>query len=466
MGSLPAMLLTSRRFVVIAFISAFAIVAVGCDNSGSTSSTTVTAGAGTDTTNASTTTTEAPISTIPPDSIPGTNSDSISDDVAAQMRTEIGVIMLEVEETRGLPFLEIPTVTILDEAAFTARVNSDLDEELDPEEVAGQEAMLKLLGMLDEDVDLRSLLLSLYTEQVAGFYDLDTKEMVVPVSVDGITALQELTISHELVHALTDQHFDVGDIYTDRSDNGNEDDASAMLGLIEGDATYQQFLFLESWGPLKATQAAFEALTIDTSVFDATPEWMQQDLAFPYEQGLTFTGYLMQESGLKGVDAAYQNPPVSTEQILDPNKYLRGEIPAELARLTVTLDGWEVFDEATLGEWGTRLLLTDTLRPGERNQAAAGWANDTYRFLLNGNESVFVWSYLAESIPDAEDLSNALIAHARDTMGATGAEESGGGLRFGGGSPYVFIDRIDDAIFFIASTGSAAGEDVRAQLGL
>ncbi|MGI9585503.1 MAG: hypothetical protein ACR2N7_07905 [Acidimicrobiia bacterium] len=459
------MFLTSRRFLMIAIISSFALVVGACDSSGGASSTT-TAGDGPGTTGASTATTVAPISTIPPDSIPGTNSDSISPEVAAQMRTDIGVIMLQVEETRGLPFLEIPTVTILDEAAFTARVSSDLDEELDPDEVAGQEAMFNLLGMLDPDVDLYELLVSLYTEQVAGFYDLDTKEMVVPVSVDGITALQELTISHELVHALTDQHFDIGDTYTDLVDNGTQDDASAMLGLVEGDATYQQFLFLESWGPLKATQAAFEALTIDTTVLDSVPTWMQQDLAFPYEQGLIFTTYLMDESGLKGVDAAYQDPPLSTEQILDPNKYLRGETPAALAPLTVTLDGWEVFEEATLGEWGIRMLLTDTLRPGERNQAAAGWGNDTYRFFLNGADSVFVWSYLGESVPDAEDLSNALIAHARDTMGATGAEESGGGIEFGGGSPYVFVDRIDDAIFFIASTDPVAGADIREQLGL
>jgi hypothetical protein len=460
------MLLNHRRMAIATVIVAFALVAVGCDNSGGTSTTSSTIDSGIGTTPGSTTTTVAAISTIPPDSIPGTSSESIAPDVAAQMRSDIGVLMLEVEENRGLPFLEIPTVTILDEAEFAARVNSNFDEELDPEEVTGREAMLKLLGMLDDDVDLRALLISLYTEQIAGFYDLDTKEMVVPVSVDGISALQELTISHELVHALTDQHFDVGDVLIDRSDNGNQDDASGMLGLIEGDATYQQFLSLESWGPLKATQAAIEALTTDTSVLNATPQWMQQDLAFPYEQGLTFTAYLMDEGGLKGVDSAYQSPPISTEQILDPPKYLRGEMPADLAPLTATLDGWELFEEATLGEWGTRLLLTDTLRPGERNQAAAGWANDTYRFFLNGDQSALVWSYLAESVPDAEDLSNALIAHARDTMGATGAEESGGGLSFGGGSPYVFIDRVDEAIFFIASTDATAVDDVRAQLGL
>ena len=104
-------------------------------------------------------------------------------------------------------------------------------------------------------------------------------------------------------------------------------------------------LYLESFEPAKAAQAALEAMTIDTSVYDSVPTWMQQDLAFPYEHGFTFTRYLIEEGGLKAVDEAYQEPPVSTEQILDPNKYVRGELPAELGSLTVELDGWQLSEE-------------------------------------------------------------------------------------------------------------------------
>ena len=51
-------------------------------------------------------------------------------------------------------------------------------------------------------------------------------------------------------------------------------------------------------------------------------------------------------------------------------------------------------------------------------------------------------------------------------MGATGSREDGGGLLFDGGAPVVFIDRIEDAIFFIASTDGEAVADARQQLGL
>jgi hypothetical protein len=382
------------------------------------------------------------------------------------MREEIGVLILDTEESRGLPFLSIPTVTILDQAAFTERVNSDLTEDLAEEDLTTDEALLKLLGMLEPGDDLESMIIDLYTEQVAGFYDLDTGELVVPVAADGITPLQRVTIVHELVHALTDQHFDFNDELERRIDEGDGDDTAAALAVIEGDATYQQFLFLESMSADDAADAAVEVQSIDSVVFDSMPVWLQRDLGFPYEKGLTFTGQIMSSAGLKGVDDAYKALPVSTEQILDPNKYLRNEQPEEIAPLTVDLPGWDLADEATFGEWGIQLLLTDAETPGAVTQAAAGWGNDTYRFFTRGDDSAFVWTYLGETETDAEDLANALIAHITDVMGATNGQESLGGLLYDGGSPYVFIDRIDDTVVFIAATDLDAVESLREQLGV
>ncbi len=452
-------------FVVL--VVALALALVACDSSGDGTTTTGAPGSTSGSTlPGETTTTEAPVMSLPPDAVPGETSPSIPPEVEAEMRSEIGTLILDVEESRALPFLEIPTVTILDEAEFTARVNAQLQEDIDSEELAVAEALLKLVGMLEPDDDYEAMLVALFTEQVAGFYDPVTKELVVPVSVDGITPLQEVVIVHELIHALTDQHFDFGDEYERTVEEGVRDDASAMLASFEGDATYQQFLYLESLDPAAAAAAALEALQIDRSVLEASPRWMQRDLAFPYEQGLRFTDFLIDEGGLKAVDESYLSPPISTEQILDPNKYLRDELPLDLEPLTVTLAGWDLADEASWGEWGTRMMLLEVLSPGNLAQATAGWGNDTYRFFVNGPDSAMAWSYVAETVEDAEDLTNALIAMSRDQMGASDAQESGGGLLFNGGDPYVFIDRIDDRIFYIASTDASAGEDLRTQLGL
>jgi len=450
--------------VLAAIIMALALTAAACDSSGGAQTSTVPPQEATSATTA-TTTTEAPLTSIPPNAIPGESSPSIPSDVVEAMRAQVGVLILDVEESRGLPFLEIPTVTILDEADFTERVRQTMEEELDAEEIAGDQALFELLGMLDGSTDLYRLLIDLSTEGVLGFYDPDAGELVVPVSADGISPFQELTITHELVHALTNQQFEYNDEYKQRIEEGTGDDAAGVLALLEGDATYQQFLYLESMDPADAANAVLEWGSLDRSVLDSVPGWIQQDLAFPYEQGFVFAGALVADEGLKGLDGAYLELPISSEQILHPEKYARFEEPSALPSLTVELAGWELFDEATFGEWGIRMLLLDSLRPGAVTQAAAGWGNDSYRLFLNGDDTAIAWVYDGETTQDAEDLADGLIAHIRASMDAGSPEESDGGLLFSGGSTYVFIDRVDDQIFFVASTDPAAGASLREQLG-
>ncbi|MEE8485569.1 MAG: hypothetical protein V3S38_03320 [Acidimicrobiia bacterium] len=464
------MLNTSRkRLRLLLFVVSLVVVviATACDTSGSTTTTTTTTGGDSEPTSTVVTSTATTLLTsIPTDSIPGETSPSIDPDLASAIRAEIGGLILDAEESRGLPFLRIPIVTILDEADFMERVRSVLEEDLDPVELQGDQAVFELLGMLDGSIDLYDFLVELYTEQVAGFYDADVGELVVPVSVDGVTPLQRVTILHELIHALTDQHFDFNDAYEELVEEGSGDDAYGVLALVEGDATYQQFLFLESMDPADAAKAVIESLSIDSTVYESSPLWIQQDLAFPYEHGLVFTGFLVAEGGLKGVDEAYLNPPISTEQILHPEKYARFEQPSELASLTVALDGWELFDEGTFGEWGIRMLVVGSLRPGEVTQAAAGWGNDHYRSFIRGGDTALAWVYSGETTQDAEDLADALIAHVRGAMNAGSPRESGGGLLFDGGSTYVFIDRVDEMIYFVASTDATAGASLRQQLGV
>lgn len=456
-----------RRVLVALTISALALVAAACDNSTNGSTTTLVGPTTTDTSQAvSSTTTAPPLVSIPPDQIPGTHSPSIPDDVALEMRSEIGLLILEAEESRALPFLQVPTITILDKEAFQARVAASVEEDLDPIELARDQAFFELLGMLDGATDFGELLVSLYAEQVVGFYDGDTGEIVVPAALDGLSAFQKITIVHELVHALTDQHFEFNDEYETLADAGNIDDVSALLAVVEGDATYQQLLYMENLDASDAADAVLEIFSFDTSTLDSAPPWIGMDLSFPYEQGLVFMGAVIEEGGLKGVDEVYQDLPTTSEQILEPRKYLRREKPAPLSRVTVTLPGWEIHQDATMGEWGVRLILNDSLNPGVVTQAAAGWGNDSYRVLVNGDDVAMAWSYLAESEQDAEDLVDALIVHAREAMGASSTVESGGGLILEGGGIYVFIDRVDDAFVFIASTDRDAGGSLRTQMGV
>ena len=424
-------------------------------------STTTTGGGGQD----ATTTTTAPASDVTI-SVPGTASESIDPAVVDEMRSELAALMVDAEQVRGIPFIATPTVVILDEVEFSQRVSDLVAEDLDQEELATDSAVFAMLGMLEPGTNLYQLLIDLYTEQVAGFYDGDTEEMVVPAAPDGFTALQRITVLHELVHALTDQHFDFNDEFEMLIDEGSGDDSSAYQALIEGDATRSQFVYMESMSPIEAVQAATEALAYDTSVLDSVPNWIQSDLTFPYDQGLVFVEAITATGGLAAVDDAYQSPPQTTEQILDPARYARNEPPRDLAPLTVEIDGWDLYDEATFGDWGLRLLLDGSVSPGEVTQAASGWGNDSYRVFTRGDDVAMVMSYIGDSERDAEELVNALVAHIRDDMDSGPAEESAGGLLYRQGNVYSFIDRIGDGIYWIVSTDKSAGEDIRQQLGI
>jgi hypothetical protein len=454
------------RFLV--FLVAVVVVLAACTSGAETTETTPPPSTG-----ESTTTTLPDDTTLPRDTtttttatIPGSASESLDSFVVERIQRELGELMVEAEEVRGLPFLSTPTVVILDEAEFTTRVADLIAEELDEEEMAIDSRYLALLGMLPEGTDLYGLFIDLYSEQVAGFYDGDELEMVVPASPDGFTPLQRITVLHELVHALTDQHFDFNDDYDVLSEDGNGDDASALLALIEGDAQRASFVYMEGLSPLEAVQAATEAFRIESPVFDSVPTWMRSDLLFPYQEGLTFTDALIGSGGLAGVDEAYINPPITTEQVLDFAKYTAAEGPRDLPPLTTELEGWEVHDEGSFGEWGLRLIIGESLSSGAATQAAAGWGNDNYVIYSRGEDVAVVIHYIGDAERDAEELADGLIEHAGRAMGAGAAVESGGGLLYDQGDLYVFIDRVEDELFFIAATDKTAGADLRIQLGL
>ena len=113
-----------------------------------------------------------------------------------------------LERIRELEFKRIPPVrTISPEEAREEGLEA-LDEDYPPERRAADEDVLTLLGLLPEDSDLRELAGTIFGEEVAGFYDDQTKEMTL-ISGFGEGSAGEITLAHELTHALEDQYFEL-----------------------------------------------------------------------------------------------------------------------------------------------------------------------------------------------------------------------------------------------------------------
>ena len=382
----------------------------------------------------------------------------ITVDLGGGSREEAMEALIEVTETlRGLEFIEPPRITFLSQEELGARVAAEIDEEVDPAEVVVEEAWYVLLGLLDPETDLLQSIKDLYAEQVAGLYDADTGELLVSDSGE-LTPLAQTIVVHELIHALTDQHFEFDEVFDELTDAERYHEASALQALVEGEATYFQLLFLQELPVEQRIAAVTESLESDTTVLDSLPDWFGEDLVFPYDSGFAFVTRLVEEEGLEGLDQAYELRPETTEQIMHPEKYFILEPAREVTLPDSPLDGYEVFEEGTLGEWNLRLYLLDGVDDGEALVAAAGWGGDAYRLLWNGEQVAFFYRFEGDTPRDAEELAESLTASVGDRMAVGPSTTSDGVTTFVPGEAFAFVVLDGSTVWFVAADDPVAGQ--------
>jgi len=216
---------------------------------------------------------------------------------------------------------------------------------------------------------------------VLGFYDFEDRRMVV-VSDAGFDALARITYAHEYTHALQDAAFGIGAI-RDELQEADDDVAMAQVALEEGDASLAMIL----WAVQAGGMSDEELLGISqTPLPDMTgiPGWMVRQAEFPYLAGAEFVSQLYLSGGWDAVDAAYTDPPASTEQVLHPEKYLADEEPrvVQLPDLAAALSAdqggdWHEAEQTTLGEAMIAIWLDEIgLDVAGGDAAADGWAGD------------------------------------------------------------------------------------------
>lgn len=272
---------------------------------------------------------------------------SPTETLAEQVERVAGV----VAEIRGHPFDEVPEPVVLSPDELEARVREEL-EVYTVEDADLDGLLLTALGVLEPGSDLRSLLIDAYGEQVAGFYDPDTDELVVSGAGDGerLGRVDELTLAHELQHALADQVFGLPS--EDEVPEGEEDEEFARTALIEGDATVTMSAYAEvGFSAADRMLLLGELEDLASGLADATelPHLLQRQLEFPYVEGAGFVAALLETGGWAAVDAAYAEPPTSTAAVLDPQRYLDGEQVAPEALRGRPGAAWELARTIDIG---------------------------------------------------------------------------------------------------------------------
>ncbi|HVL24256.1 MAG TPA: hypothetical protein VM450_09225 [Thermomicrobiales bacterium] len=362
---------------------------------------------------------------------------------------------------RQLELLEPLDIEFQDRDELRAWILDEITSSYPEADQAADLRVMVILGFVDPGTDLGQMQIDILGEQIAGYYDPETKQMVVVRSNDGeeLSASDEITFAHETIHALQDQHYDLMSLHGDL-DAVTDDQGLALDALTEGDATVGQIEYLISNpGLLAPLQAELGAL--DSSALDASPPVYQKTLLFPYNEGADFVDALHKEGGWEAVDAAYGNLPQSTEQILHPEKYLAGEAPIEVTLndpLPALGQGWQVFDVNTMGEYITALFLESHDIDGDAaRQAAEGWGGDAYTVVGTDDEdeTALVWKSAWDTEEDAREFFSVLTRHELARFDTSPSANEDGAVRFEGDGVVGEIHREGSEVFYVLAPNAS-----------
>jgi hypothetical protein len=309
-----------------------------------------------------------------------------------------------VAQNRGLPFSKPVPVTLLSSSDFQHRLAAVQAEGEDPAAATRAEKVLRALGLLDRGVSLDKEEKGLLSDAVAGFYDPKRKDLVVR-GADSTSPYVRVVLAHELTHADQDQHFGLDRPAIDKRD----DEASqAFTALIEGDAVRIQQTYLNSLPAKDRVRAQQEEGSQARSINPNVPPVLLDTLSFPYTFGVEFVKAVVKAGGQARLDAAFSNPPTTSEQILHPQLFLAGQGPIKVA--DPPADG-KVIDHGVVGEFGLLLMFLDSKRPlatSVADQAAEGWGGDRYVAWDSGDKTCLRANIVMDTQADTNQLVSAL----------------------------------------------------------
>ncbi|HEX7154777.1 MAG TPA: hypothetical protein VF618_25055 [Thermoanaerobaculia bacterium] len=298
-----------------------------------------------------------------------------------------------VEQIRGRKFVTgVKNVTI-DRSELPKRLEEQMKKEL-PYSTEDWITILRSLQLVERDTkDVLPKLIALYESQVLAYYDpkshtyysikqLPKLDSELPIDPK---MLEESVVIHELMHALQDQHWNIGEKTEKLKREG--DAAMAYHALLEGEASFVMMAHLlgKMGVPIDelvkndamlagmASAAASQAMASGSD----TPKYFTESLGFPYLKGLEFVIAAYKRGGWKELDKVHANPPKTTREILHPEEYFEKKVKhAELPLKNWQSDLPGLISVERLGEFHWTYLLG--------KDAARGLTGDRVAVAKNG----------------------------------------------------------------------------------
>ena len=264
-----------------------------------------------------------------------------------------------------------------------AYVLREMDDEKDAKERYASKRSAEAFGLIPKGFDLDGFMVDLLTEQIAGLYDPKAHEFYIADWIDPED--QRTVMSHELTHALEDQHFQI-EAWV-KAARPNDDAEMARESVLEGSATAAMLEYMLKEKGLKLRDlhdidpSIFVGDLAETPMLKKAPSFIKDSLMFPYFGGLTFSLAVLKNDGWKGFASVFARPPASTQQIMHPDLYRTGKslMPIKL-NLPDGLPGsdWTLLEENSMGEFGWKEVLKQFLDADRAGKLAAAWEGDVY----------------------------------------------------------------------------------------
>ncbi len=307
-------------------------------------------------------------------------------------RKLVGSISKQVEKIRELRYDKPLDAYFLTKAQLEKRVGELFLEGYSKRDADLEGRVLEALGAIPRETDLFSTRKKVLESQVAGFYVPETEELVV-LAEEQVGPLERVTLAHELEHALADQALDLP--LPERSNPATADSDLAALAVVEGDAT----LTMQRWSlaHLSLTDqlsmlSGSPQLLKSQEDLEAMPHFIQQQLQFPYLDGLGFVCALQRDGGWPAVDKAYDEPPASSDQVLFPERYDPDAEPIDPAGTNEPGAGWTSSLSGSFGAAELKWLFEapggdPTVAIADPLQAAGAWGGGELELWTDGGRS-------------------------------------------------------------------------------
>ncbi|MBL8959712.1 MAG: hypothetical protein JNJ98_07665 [Gemmatimonadetes bacterium] len=315
----------------------------------------------------------------------------------------VGDATPRLEKTVGVPFKSPPKFEMRSKEEVRTFLEQRFATDLPDADLRGSERAYKRLGLLPDSLDLRGFMLKLLTEQIVGYYDPKAKVLyIVQGANDDMIAV---TVSHELVHALQDQYFNLDSLQSIKRRNDRQVAAQAVM---EGQATLEQVASMVGGGAAVNLPGGWDRVRemirdgqSAMPTFAAAPLVIQETLLFPYLSGAEFMKNWKEKSGGK---LPFGDMPVSTEQVMHPDRFFLNRDDPTVVTLPPIAGAGDVYDN-DLGEFETRLLLFQHLKDRDAAfRGAAGWDGDRFASWTTSRGDNLAWLSVWDTSVDAAEF--------------------------------------------------------------